>query len=146
MVFRSFKELAKLVLRYRTYYHDQYQAKNHINPQFPACENNVTVSRNLQNNGKFHRTQQQYWGGGTNQLKLCLTPGCDHLFETEKDLEDHPMYHFGFGTTLADKIYDVRKISPPNTTIGILTYFWTYIRVRGYCFNIYAPARTTLTF
>ena len=95
--YQSFKELAKLVLRYQTYYPGKYITEHDAPLQCPTCGKQCNGSSQLTKRRKNSpERQEQYWGE-INQLIIFPNEGCDQIFETHKAYECHLRYRCGNG-------------------------------------------------
>ena len=95
IAYHSFKELAKLVLRYQTYYPEKYIPK-HDKPNIcPTCGIRCNGKSQLTKHRKNTETCKEAYWNDINQMKKCTNQNCDRTFLTEKDLEYHMRYHCG---------------------------------------------------
>ena len=89
-----FKELSKLLLKYKTYYEEKYEPKQNI-LICPTCHRPCNGMAQLTKHRKnTNECKEQYWAEIKNK-KTRANQGCGKIFNTIRDLENHQKYHCG---------------------------------------------------
>ena len=93
--YNDFKELAKLTLKFRTYYSEKQERKTDNDFICPTCgkiehsKARLTIHRKNSN-----QCMNDYWEE-MKAWKICENVGCGKLFKTYNDVEKHMKYHCG---------------------------------------------------
>ena len=91
--YNEFKELAKLILTFSTYYSEKHERVDNYEFICPTCGKRTNSKAQLTIHRKNTQTcVEEYWRE-MKEWKLCENEGCGMLFKTYKDVEKHMNYH-----------------------------------------------------